>query len=89
MQPRNLRLGIYRGGRRPVDLFRRIAMGIFPSAMPAHAAFTADGKMGTSDATKLQPHEIWALVDYVLALPYQEGGELHRDLAAGPGKERH
>ena len=54
LQPRNLRLGIYRGGRRPVDLFRRIALGIFPSAMPAHAAIGADGKMSTSDPGKLQ-----------------------------------
>lgn len=89
LQPRNLRLGIYRGGRRPVDLFRRIALGIFPSAMPAHAAIGADGKMSTSDATKLQPHEIWALVDYVLALPYEEGGELRRDVAASSETERH
>jgi mono/diheme cytochrome c family protein len=88
LQPRNLRLGIYRGGRRPVDLFRRIAVGILPSGMPAHASI-ADGKMTTGDPSKLQPHEIWALVDYVLSLPYQEDGELRRStVAEGPHRER-
>ncbi len=91
LSPRNLRLGVYRGGRRQVDVFRRIALGIFPSGMPANASIK-DGKVDTSDPTKLQPHEIWALVDYVLSLPYQEGGELHRDrdhdaVAKGPQKE--
>lgn len=91
LQPRNLRLGIYRGGRRPVDLFRRIALGIFPSAMPAHAAMKAGEKgpeIDANDATKLQAHEIWALVDYVLSLPYAEDGELRREeLAEGPHKK--
>jgi mono/diheme cytochrome c family protein len=101
LQPRNLRLGIYRGGRRPVDLFRRIAVGVLPSGMPAHASIKRDeqdeDKDGNTDELvmasapdKLQPHEIWALVDYVLSLPYQEDGELRRDrVAEGPVLERH
>jgi hypothetical protein len=81
-QPRNLRLGIYRGGRRPVDVYRRIALGINGTPMPAHAAKDA------SDTKNLQPHEIWALVDYVLDLPYQEDGERrHREETEGPHKE--
>ena len=35
LKPRNLRMGIYRGGRRPVDLYRRIYAGIKGAEMPA------------------------------------------------------
>ena len=58
LNPRNLRLGIYRGGRRPVDLYRRIFIGIKGAKMPAVG--------GT-----LKSEEIWQLVDYVRSLPYQ------------------
>ncbi len=50
-QPRNLSLGVYRGGGRPADLFLRIDQGIEGSPMPAATALTDD--------------EIWALVAYV------------------------
>lgn len=53
--PRNLTLGLYRGGRRPLDLFYRIKAGIKGTPMPAAAV---------SDA------EIWDLVNYVMSLPY-------------------
>ncbi len=61
--PRNLRLGIYRGGRRPVDLYRRIAAGIKGTPMPA---------VGPTDTNPgvLKPEEIWSLVEFVQSLPY-------------------
>ena len=34
-QPRDLTRGIYRGGRRPVDLFRRVHAGIKGTRMPS------------------------------------------------------
>lgn len=56
-QPRNLTYGIYRGGRRPVDLFGRIHAGIKGSRMPSF---------------KNQPHEdIWHIVNYVLSIPFE------------------
>jgi mono/diheme cytochrome c family protein len=56
-QPRNLTRGIYRGGRRPVDLFRRIHAGIKGSRMPSF---------------KIVPHEqIWHIVNYVLSIPFE------------------
>ena len=56
-QPRNLHTGIYRGGRRPIDLFCRIHAGIKGSRMPSF---------------KNTPHEdIWHLVNYILSLPYE------------------
>jgi mono/diheme cytochrome c family protein len=55
-QPRNLTQGIYRGGRRPIDLFRRIHAGIKGSRMPSF---------------KNTPQEdIWHVVNYVLSLPF-------------------
>jgi mono/diheme cytochrome c family protein len=81
VKPRNLRLGTFRGGRRPVDIYRRIAIGINGTPMPDHMTIAAGDK-------KLEPHEIWALVDYVLHhLPYEDGGELQRAEKPVPDKE--
>jgi len=56
-QPRNLQLGMYRGGRRPIDLFRRIHAGIKGSRMPSF---------------KNTPHEdIWNIVNYILSVPFE------------------
>jgi mono/diheme cytochrome c family protein len=66
--PRNLRHGIYRGGRRPLDLYYRIHAGINGAPMPA--------AKGT-----VPPEEIWHIVNYVLSLPYEFDGELGADRA--------
>lgn len=63
--PRNLRQGIYRGGRAPVDLYRRIYAGINGAPMPGVGPATP-GAAGT-----LTNDEIWNLVDYVRSLPYE------------------
>ncbi len=67
--PRNLRQNIYRGGRRPLDLYRRISAGINGVPMPGVGP-ASPGATGT-----LTPEQIWALVDYVRALPYDPIGE--------------
>jgi mono/diheme cytochrome c family protein len=64
--PRNLRQGIYRGGRRPLDIYYRIHAGINGAPMPAAA--------GT-----VSPEEIWHIVNYVRSLPYGFDGELGVD----------
>jgi mono/diheme cytochrome c family protein len=64
--PRNLRLGIYRGGRRPLDLYYRIHAGINGAPMPA--------AKGT-----VPPEDIWHIVNYVRSLPYELDGELGAD----------
>ena len=66
LHPRNLRLGIYRGGRRPLDIYRRVRGGIPGTPMPA-------GGEGTTAV--LKPDDIWHVVDYVLSLPYEEASE--------------
>lgn len=58
LRPANLNRGVYKGGRRPIDLYWRIAKGINGSKMPAH--FPAN-----------DPEMIWDLVNFVLALPYE------------------
>ena len=58
LRPADLTLGYYKGGRRPLDLYWRIAKGITGTQMPAHYP-------GVNDA------QIWDLVNFVLALPYQ------------------
>jgi mono/diheme cytochrome c family protein len=50
--PRNLRYGLFRGGRRPIDLFRRIKNGIAGTPMPEAASWVSND-------------DIWALVHYV------------------------
>ncbi|MDB4637492.1 MAG: c-type cytochrome [Planctomycetaceae bacterium] len=61
VKPRNLTQGVYRGGRRPVDLFYRLYGGIGPSKMPNFA---------TTD-----PQILWDTVNYVLHVPFETPGE--------------
>jgi hypothetical protein len=65
LRPANLNRGIYKGGRRPIDLFWRIAKGINGAQMPAHYP------------SPLNEAKVWDLVNFVLALPYEP--ELLRD----------
>jgi hypothetical protein len=67
--PRNLREGVYRGGRRPLDLFWRIAAGIRGMPMPGIGP-AAQGAQGT-----LSQQEIWQIVDYVQSLPFEPASQ--------------
>ncbi len=57
VQPADLTTGVFRGGRRPVDLYWRIHSGINGSGM------TAFGKT-------LKSQDIWDLVNFLQVLPY-------------------
>ena len=59
LKPRNLRLGMYRGGRRPIDIYSRIEAGIKGTPMSAFGA-------------KMTEQQKWDLVNYVLHLPHEE-----------------
>ena len=52
IRPRDLTQGLYRGGRRPIDVFRRIKNGINGTPMPALGGALPD-------------EDLWALVHYV------------------------
>ncbi len=60
--PRNLRAGVFRGGRRPIDIFWRINSGINGTPMPG---------AGTGDGGPLTEAQIWNLVDYIKSLEYE------------------
>ncbi len=59
VKPRNLTVGLYRGGRRPLDIYYRIHSGINGSGMNVFG--------GT-----LKGEQIWDLVNFVQALPYEQ-----------------
>jgi mono/diheme cytochrome c family protein len=63
VQPRNLTLGVYRGGRRGEDLYARIYGGIYASTMPDSKAKAA----AAPDPAK--PDGIWDIVHFLQALP--------------------
>ncbi|WP_197442517.1 cytochrome c [Lignipirellula cremea] len=68
IKPRNLRSGVYRGGRRPIDLYWRIHNGIEGSGMPA-ASMKPPG--AAADAKGLSEEDLWSIIDYVRSLPYE------------------
>lgn len=55
--PRNLHTGIYRGGRRPIDLYARIHAGIKGTPMPAFG-------------TKLKDQDIWDIVNFLYSVRF-------------------
>ena len=59
VRPSNLTLSVYRGGRRPVDLYWRIKRGIPPSKMPAVTVPASE-----------ESQKIWDLVNFIEALPF-------------------
>ena len=71
LRPANLLEGTYKGGRRPLDLYWRIAKGINGAKMPAHAGLLTD-------------EQIWDVVNFVLAVP--EEPELLPEALPSPAK---
>ena len=71
--PRNLRLGLYRGGRRPLDLYRRLYTGINGAPMPGVGPSSPGAKGSVAE------EEIWHIVNYIRSLPYELDGELGVD----------
>lgn len=65
--PRNLTQGLFRGGRRPIDIYRRIYAGINGGPMPA----IGESKDAQGNLV-LPPADMWALVHYVRSLSERE-----------------
>ena len=55
IRPRNLTSGVYRGGRRPLDIFRRVTVGIKATPMAGFATLPEEDR--------------WHIVNYVLSIP--------------------
>jgi len=75
--PRNLHTGIYRGGRRPIDLYARVHAGIKGTPMPAFGA-------------KLKDQDIWDLVNFIYSVPFEteEAGAGMRQAEENTGVEK-
>jgi len=72
--PRNLRQGIFHGGRRPIDIYFRVKNGINGTPMPAAVSTMTDD-------------DLWALVHYVGSLsesPRTRAASTHGDAHAAP-----
>ena len=61
LRPNNLNRGVYKGGRRPIDIYWRIAKGITGAQMPSHYPGL------------INEQQVWDLVNFVLQLPYEPG----------------
>jgi mono/diheme cytochrome c family protein len=69
VRPADLTAGMYRGGRRPVDLYWRIYSGISGSGMVRSPQFTwAEDKKAKEAGT----NRLWDLVNFLQVLPYQQ-----------------
>jgi mono/diheme cytochrome c family protein len=69
IRPRNLRSNVFRGGRRPIDLYWRIHNGIKGTPMPAAAMRPADA--GPEDP-RMTSDDLWHLIAYVRNLPFED-----------------
>lgn len=68
--PRDLTRGVFRLGRRPIDLYRRVYAGINGTPMPAHYDMQiVDGEGVTR---MLNEEDVWDLVFYVRSLSVKE-----------------
>jgi mono/diheme cytochrome c family protein len=64
VQPRNLLLGVYRGGRRAEDLYTRVYIGIYPSGMNEHKEL-----LKTTPPPPGKPDLIWDVIHFLQVLP--------------------
>jgi mono/diheme cytochrome c family protein len=77
IRPRNLRQGIYRGGRRPIDIYWRVMNGIEGTPMPKLSS-TVLQPGEDPDPKKISQDDVWHLIEYVRNMPYEaisQGGE--------------
>lgn len=72
IRPRNLRMNVFRGGRRPVDLYWRLSNGIAGTPMPA-APIRSDSD--PEDSPNLSTDDVWHIIAYVRNLPFEELSE--------------
>lgn len=74
--PRNLTRGVYRFGRRPLDIYRKVHTGINGTPMPGF------GK-------SLKSEQIWDVVNFVMSLQYEGQAASPADIAQNETDEGH
>lgn len=72
VQPRNLHTGIYRGGRRPIDLYARIYAGIKGTPMPAFSTTLLRRSDPEDPSSEMTDEDIWHLVNYIYSVPFED-----------------
>lgn len=78
ISPRDLTRGLYRFGRRPIDLYRRVYAGINGTPMPSHSSLKGpDGERLLSD------EDLWDIVHYVRSLATHDVGPTARAEQSG------
>ena len=84
--PANLAMGMLHGGRRPVDIYRRIYSGINGTPMPS----SKDPNTAINETPEQRSEKIWHLVHFVTAviesseIPPEAQQAIHDTLAQGP-----
>ena len=66
LKPRNIVEGKFRGGREPMDIYRRIRYGILGVSMPAAAIIKS------ADDKGIREEDVWHIVNYVLSIAEPE-----------------
>jgi mono/diheme cytochrome c family protein len=73
VRPIDLTSGVFRGGRRPIDLYRRMHSGIGGTGMPGFSSSLVEiDKEG-----KQSDRKIWDLVNFLQVLPYPKMREAY------------
>lgn len=68
IKPRNLHTGIFRGGRRPIDLYSRVYAGIKGTPMPPFKNLVRPRDPNDPNSP-LTDEDIWHLVNYLYSIP--------------------
>lgn len=80
LPPRNLRLGVFRGGDQPEDLYLRIVHGIEGTPMPAVS-------FGPTSPPGLTTGQVWDLVNYLCSLTGASQVAQLANPSSSPGSE--
>ncbi|QDT34350.1 Cytochrome c [Thalassoglobus polymorphus] len=72
VKPRNLHTGIYRGGRRPIDLYSRLYAGIKGTPMPAFSTTLLRRSNPEDPNSEMTDEDIWHLVNYIYSVPFED-----------------
>lgn len=86
IEPRNLHAGIYRGGRRPIDLYSRIYAGIKGTPMPAFSTTLLRRADAEDPSSEMTDEDIWHLVNYIYSVPFEDVQPGEGDKAIDPAQ---
>ncbi len=78
IRPRNFHEGVFRGGKEPEDLYRRIILGVDGTPMPAATMKSGSVEVGLTEK------DVWDLVNYIKSLAPVNQPEAQPDATAKP-----